>query len=131
MQNKIAIQINHERTIYLVEEWTTTGGLVARVHYMIWNEGVKALAPSLFDYYTGYVRLPDGETLDKEAEENLQVRGGVTFTGDFPAELKIDGNWVGFDMNHAFDSAEGQSVELAKAECEKLAEQLRIYGYSK
>lgn len=114
-----------ERAWYLVKEWRTRAGLLARVHQCKWGELVHNTAPSLHDFYTGYVQVPEGMEL-KDTENTLEAHGGITFGYPTPSKLPIegaDGLWVGFDMAHLGDET-NQDLAYAVEECEKLAEQI-------
>lgn len=72
----------------------------------------------------GYVKLPDGWTMDGVS---FDVHGGVTFTGTHDG---IDGSWIGFDCGHYMDLTPGayfenggtyRTIDYVKSECEKLA----------
>lgn len=103
-----------ERIWYLVKEFTTKNGKKARIQKCVWNDEVKKLAPSLHDFYTGYVQV---ENSDEKKEREVEVHGGVTFSGELP---ETEGYWVGFDMNHYGDE-NLQSEEYAEEQCEKLS----------
>lgn len=109
------------------KEWTT-------------NAGLEAACIMVRDSHRcGYVRVPDDHPLHgvdwSEAdfpEADLEVHGGVTFTGPHP--LTDSGWWIGFDCAHAGDAfgSEGfriegvhRSLEYVIAECEKLARQIK------
>lgn len=113
------IKESKERSWYLVDEWVTKSGLKAQVNKCEWNADLKNLGPSLHDFYTGYVQVPDGIVPN---ESNIEVHGGVTFSlGKLP---DADGMWIGFDMAH-FGDENMQDIEYAKRECEKLASQIK------
>ncbi len=108
-----------ERDWYLVKEWVTKAGILARIHQGVWSDKVKKIAPSLHDYFTGYVQVPIGQVIN---EDIIDVHGGVTFSkGEL---IGARGEWVGFDMGHACDE-NLQNIEYAEQECEKLAEQIK------
>ena len=81
----------------------------------------------------GYVRVPlghpwHGSTMD-QADENIRVHGGITFTEpDVPCEKDGPDNawWVGFDCAHAFDAPD---LELLKNETKEVLQILK--GISK
>lgn len=114
------LQEGRERKWYLVKEFETKAGLQARIHQCVWNDEVKAIGPSLHDFYTGYVRKADGDTTRYE-NADIEVHGGVTMEGSLPG---VEGEWVGFDMAHLGDENK-QSVEYAESECESLAGQMQ------
>lgn len=115
-----------ERTWYVVKEWTTKAGLPARIQKCEWNARVKAYAPSLHDFCTGYVRLPDGfKVLYSELEQKLEVHGGMTFCGELAEETGESGTWAGFDMAHIGDETIPNPEEYAEKECEQLANQIK------
>lgn len=86
----------------------------------------------------GYVAVPLGHRLygDEDAGRELNVHGGVTFTGHhFDMEAWV----VGFDCGHAGDLSPGvpflfdrdryRDFAYVKAECESLAAQLWLMEY--
>ena len=112
------IQESNERTWYLIEEFTTKAGLLARVHQCVW----KVESPSLKPFYTGYVQIPDGIKIEDTAE--LNVHGGITFGYPQPKELTgAIGLWTGFDLAHVGDE-NIQVFGYVVRECERLAEQI-------
>lgn len=120
------IETNHERTWYLVDEWTTKSGLTGRIHKCVWSDRVKGVMgekSSLHDFYTGYVQLPDGKIYTEEETYDLNVHGGITFNGNM-IRMQKPGNWLGFDMAHVGDENADQSPEYAKSEVENLADQI-------
>lgn len=115
-----------ERSWYTVKEWTTKAGLEARIQKCEWSAKVKELAPSLHDFYTGYVQVPEGFKLrDSELEQKLEVHGGMTFFGDHPEYTGVKGEWAGFDMAHIGDENIPNPEEYAEKECEQLANQIK------
>ena len=109
-----------ERKWFLVKEWTTKVGLLARVQKCVWNDNVKSFAPSLSDFCTGYVQKRADDT-KKYYDSDTDVHGGVTFEGDLEGEKGV---WVGFDMAHLWDERITNQEEYAETECEKLAKQM-------
>lgn len=117
-----------ERTWYLVDEWTTKAGLLARIHKCEWDKEMIADMEKhvghksvLHDFHTGYVQVPEGVTPD---ENKLDVHGGVTFSLAELGMLDLKGKWIGFDMAHFGDEDIQGASAYAKEECEKLAEQI-------
>ncbi len=104
---------------YLVKKFTTRAGLEARIQQMVWN---RELMPdlSLHDHYTGYVRVPEGDT-KVYYDSELEVHGGITYENEINGE---EGRWVGFDMAHLGDEHIPRPLEYAENECEKLAEKI-------
>jgi hypothetical protein len=109
-----------ERSIYLVKEWTTQNGHNARVQKCVWSALVKNLAPSLDDFYTGYV-LKNPTDTKTYYDSDVDVHGGVTFGGELP---EVEGIWVGFDMAHINDENIPDPEKYCEEECEKLANQM-------
>lgn len=76
-------------------------------------------------WYCGYVVIPEDHPfygLDyEEVEEDIDVHGGLTFSGEFE---DVDGFLVGFDCAHAGDNPEVQDEEYTLSECKKLVDQL-------
>lgn len=120
---KTLIHEGRERNWYLIEEWVTEAGLKARVHQCVWNERVSGIAPSLHDFYTGYVEVPKGRVFSEMESEQIDVHGGVTFSPK-PIEGAGEENWMGFDMAHIGDE-DNQSLSYAKEQCELLAKQIK------
>lgn len=116
------VREDRERTWWLVKEWETEAGLLARVYRCEWSELVTSLAPSLHPFYTGYVRLPLGDTNRYYDSDLVEVHGGVTFSGERPIGVNT-GRWTGFDMNHYDD--EDKTEDDATSECESLAAQIK------
>lgn len=120
-----AVIENREFKIFHVKEFMTRVGLKALILKREWSPSVKALAPSLHDYCTGYVQLPEGSKYPESEADKLDVHGGVTFFGEHPDAVGVKGTWVGFDQGHAYDESIQNHEEYAEQECEKLARQLR------
>lgn len=115
---------NREFQMVVVKEFMTPVGFKARIHKRIWKDEVKKLAPSLHDYCTGYVRLPEGTPKRDNWADVLEVHGGVTFEGKHPDVTGIEGEWIGFDLGHAWDDQIVNQEEYAEGECKRLALQL-------
>ena len=118
--------------------WKSEAGpmCVAKLH-----EGFKSLSSgfTMNDWWCGYVVIPvdhpfyrqgygcwrDSEDHPEEVctschIQDLNVHGGITFA-DFIGE-----DWcIGFDCNHFWDRHEPKDFEYVKAECEKLARQVK------
>lgn len=114
------IKKDGERTWYLVKEWTTKAGNKARIHKCEWSPLIQKTAPSLHNFYCGYVQVPADAKID---EEKIGVHGGITFSKG--KLLEENGEWVGFDMAHLGDE-NVQDLDYAVAECEKLAAQVNL-----
>lgn len=113
------IKTDKERTWYLVKEWETKSGFKARVQFCKWSDLVRVHGLSIHDFYTGYVQIPDGITLN---ENKIDVHGGLTFS---PGELiGASGKWIGFDLAHLGDEDILNGEEFAIEQCELLASQL-------
>jgi protein involved in sex pheromone biosynthesis len=111
-----------ERTFRDIKEWMTESGLNALIRKCEWAPEVKTIAPSLHDFFTGYIQVEDTSRFSEEDINSLDVHGGVTFHGEL---REIDGKqWIGFDMAHAFDE-ENQDLNYVIKECEKLATQIK------
>lgn len=125
-----------ERAWYLVKEWTTEAGLLARIHQCVWvrrKEIEQMLGHhfSLHDHYCGYVKLPEDDTTeyyDSTAKNYrcVDTHGGVTFQGELLGD-ESKNVWVGFDMAHYGDERKiGEyGIAFAEKECEELAAQLK------
>lgn len=119
------IHRNKEQTWYLVEEFTTKSSLLARVQKCVWSDEVKGILGKnsmLKDFFTGYVKVPEGVLFSEKEMQSFDVHGGVTF----PQKnlVGIEGSWIGFDMAHVGDENISGPEAYVKAECEKLAEQI-------
>lgn len=121
------------RNWYLVKEWTTGGGLPARIQQCKWAmndpesdiykmmaEQIPGYKSSLHDHFTGYVRIPDGDKTEYYDSQEIDVHGGVTFCGELDEEA---GRWIGFDLAHYNDERMSDEVAIAYAtvECERLS----------
>jgi hypothetical protein len=113
---------DRERTWFLVKEWETESGLMARIYRCVWSQLVTDVAPSLHPFYTGYVRLPEGDNRKYYDSDLVEVHGGITFSGKRPLGAE-SGTWTGFDLNHFGD--EKRDEAYAAAECESLAKQIQ------
>lgn len=109
-----------ERKWFLVKEWKTEAGLLARIQKCVWNDEIKSRAPDIEDFCTGYVQKRTEDT-KKYYESDTDVHGGVTFESDLE---EAGGIWVGFDMAHFGDENIKNQEEYAQKECEKLAKQM-------
>lgn len=92
--------------------------------------------------WCGYVRITEGHPLwTEDFDAGIEaldsfVHGGITWTRDqLPSSKVCDGKWFGFDCGHCDDYmpklaiAEGttyRTIDYAKTECEKLADQLAV-----
>lgn len=98
------------------KNWTTQSGLLAKV--------IKFDEPPYMVHRCGYVCVPINHKLYGKhytsLEKDLDVHGGVTFTG----RIGSDDWWFGFDCNHAWDSNHPKSLGFCIAECESLANQI-------
>lgn len=113
-----------ERTFYLVGEFSAHG-LTCRVHQGVPSEEVKKIAPSVHDWYMGYVRIPEGDETNYSNSDDIEVHGGVTFEGGFTQVFGIEGKWVGFDMAHWGDEKIPNPKDYAIEQTIKLAMQVR------
>lgn len=110
-----------ERSWYLIKEFKTKSGLLARIHQCVWKQSVVMFS-RIQPHYTGYVQVPKGFKMEDTQE--LEVHGGVTFGYPHPSRLlKSKGLWVGFDMAHYGDENR-QDLGYVIKQCEKLAKQI-------
>ena len=116
-----------ERTAKVVKEWDYKGKKLVIV-LMEWNVKVKAISPSLVDFYNGYVET----TLRKKYSSllDIDVHGGITFGAskllidNLSKELK-DMKFYGFDTSHHMDGGiTHRKMDFMIKETEKLAEQI-------
>lgn len=111
---------------------TTVFRGVFRGHELIIREmglskGITAIAPHLHDYYCGYVELlPEDYYFYRpsEAEDELEVYGGITYTEDYGHlyALPKGKRFVGFDTAHAFQPY--FTLDTVKQDCFNLIEQI-------
>lgn len=95
-------------------------------------EGVNAFG----DWYNGYVILPDDHELvdkfygDFEKEYDIEVHGGITFSGYLSRIMDLEnmdleeGYVLGFDCNHVGDNPVNCNQGYVENECKKLIDQL-------
>lgn len=80
--------------------------------------GVKGVIPALF-----------ADKSKPSMDWIFDVHGSITFTGggkgsEYPVKTNLW--WIGFDCVHAGDTPEIQDCDYCKAECEKLAGQIKL-----
>lgn len=92
---------------------------------------------NMYRWFGGYVSIPElsklyGMDVDDVYDENhiasnLDVHGGITFTGKVKnLDKSYEGNefFIGFDCNHYGDNPNVQNEEFALLECKKLVNQI-------
>lgn len=98
------------------------------IREMVWDKELSTIAPLLAkNYYCGYVELlPEDYYYDRpgEAENELQVFGGITYTEDYGHlyALPEGKRFVGFDTAHAFQPH--FSLDTVKQDCFDLIDQI-------
>lgn len=113
-----------------MDEWVTASGLKARICQCVWSDEVKGIASSLHDFFTGYVQTPDAVQISDSEQDSFDVHGGVTFTQGKLPDVE-EGEWIGFDMHHVGDDEIKDQESYARAQCEKLAEQIKTLSCTK
>lgn len=118
----IILSKGYESTWYMIKQWRTKAGFMARIHKCVWSYRIKSQGGSIFDHYCGYVMKDNLDDSDYSNDPNIDVHGGVTLEGTIEG---VDGKWVGFDMAHLGDENIKEPVQFAEEECEKLAFQMK------
>lgn len=114
--------MTEETKPYIIEaDWITSAGFRAVV--VKHNLGYSR-------HRCGYVGVEDGHPLFgvDYNKLNIDAHGGITYANSYssyPVESKLW--WFGFDTARCFDMPEigGQTLAFCKAECEKIAFQLK------
>lgn len=73
--------------------------------------------------WTQWYEATKATELDDQLQFQLEVHGGVTFSGQLSAS-DLDGWWLGFDTAHLDDEYRGWCVESVARETERLADQI-------
>lgn len=104
-------------------------GVYRNFQYAIRYNEYKGLDDAIINYYTAYVRVPEGLASRQAFTDNIKCHGGITFPfGGFSLfgfpNNEQKGDWIGWDYAHPGDTMDEYTLNVACAEARNVIDQL-------